>query len=355
MSKALIVIDVQRCFLPGGSLATGTAETAEKFTQDIYNLIASNKFGDVYLTQDMHHPDNVSMENMYKNENLKNTSKYEPRAPYFHRKINAYNLSKSTRRWGDATQLSKQVLWPRHCILPKDDPYFPEGYTGGKTANQLADGQYGSDLAYALSVFKNAKPADITSNVYTVYKGFDPEKDSYSAIADATGMPTPFISKINGVSQAPGRKGFLEQLKEKELTDIYICGIATDYCVYQTAMDLLDYYVFENKESPRKTKIHYLFDLTRPVVPDAVTPATLKTDVEGFLTKIGVTAPVTQYFVVEDAATMTGGRRRMNKTRKAHMRGCNCKGCWKKMKGGKKTRKPAGHKKGCKCIICKRR
>lgn len=45
---------------------------------------------------------------------------------------------------------------------------------------------------------------------------------------------------------------------------------------------------------------------------------------------------------------IAGGARRKNKTRK---------NCWPKpKKGGKRgTRKPMGHKKGCKCVICKRR
>jgi nicotinamidase-related amidase len=44
----------------------------------------------------------------------------------------------------------------------------------------------------------------------------------------------------------------------------------------------------------------------------------------------------------------SGGGRRKMKTRK---------NCWPKRKGGarKGTRKPMGHKKGCKCVVCKRR
>ena len=47
-------------------------------------------------------------------------------------------------------------------------------------------------------------------------------------------------------------------------------------------------------------------------------------------------------------SAIAGGARRTNKTRK---------NCWPKRTGGarKGTRKPIGHKKGCKCIICRRR
>ncbi len=396
MSKALVVIDVQNCFLPGGSLPVGNnkADNDKIFVRSIYDFITSTTFDDVYLTQDMHHPENTSMRNMHEEEIQENEKKLKDKETYPNYKpkhinipgglklrLGEYNLSNTKRRWGAAlgVDLTAQVMWPRHCIIPKNDKYYPQDYTGPKGVNE-SDGKYGSDLAFELNEFKNGKPSSVTSPVYTVYKGFDANKDSYSAIADAEGNDTPFIAKIDGVSQFPERKRFLEQLKEKNPKDIYICGIATDFCVYQTAMDLLDFYVFENEKSPRDCKIHFIHDLTRGVVPGSKNPKELEELVTQFLGTLGVPAEdVSKYFVVEMAnkvrnnlklantaamgvsglsniqVNMEGGRRR-SKTRKSHKKGCNCKSCWPKMKGGKRkgTRKPAGHKKNCKCVVCRR-
>ena len=59
--KALIVIDYQYCFLPGGSLATNVEgkftgdNTGAKMAKKIDELIKDNQFDSVYFTKDMHH------------------------------------------------------------------------------------------------------------------------------------------------------------------------------------------------------------------------------------------------------------------------------------------------------------
>jgi nicotinamidase/pyrazinamidase len=53
-------------------------------------------------------------------------------------------------------------------------------------------------------------------------KGTDPKIDSYSGFFD------------NGHRKATGLG---EYLKEKQVTDVYIAGLATDYCVKATALD----------------------------------------------------------------------------------------------------------------------
>jgi nicotinamidase/pyrazinamidase len=60
-------------------------------------------------------------------------------------------------------------------------------------------------------------------NVIIVSKGMDPEKDNYSALQ----------AKLeSGLSLA-------EQFSISEVKQIYICGLATDYCVKETALDAL--------------------------------------------------------------------------------------------------------------------
>jgi nicotinamidase/pyrazinamidase len=55
-----------------------------------------------------------------------------------------------------------------------------------------------------------------------VRKGTDPEIDSYSGFFD------------NGHRKATGLE---EYLRAEGVTDVYVCGLTTDYCVKATALD----------------------------------------------------------------------------------------------------------------------
>lgn len=415
--KVLIVIDVQNCFLEGGNLAVTGADTPQEFANKINTLIKDSGFSDVFLTQDVHHPENVSLMNidMHKNWRKYNEvngkkipvlrNSYVETNPAIEGslglKVNMYKNYPvvQKRRWGG--DLVAQVLWPRHCIIRPDDEYFPKNYKGSMSQNKVGE-TYGSDLAFSLDAYKNAQhnyykePSHAT--IYHVYKGFDQKKDSYSAIADAVGEEDPFISRVNGVSKAPDTSEkftkVLSQLNKEGITDIYVCGIATDFCVYQTTMDLIDLWMFSQKgPQANKPKVHLIYDLTRsvyaPGTPMHKSEQDYKDNVSKLLKDVGAEGPEEQYFVVDHYADVMkelagknvppapspnnsnfsgafskmfgstnanfqGGRR--NKTRKSHKRGCNCKSCWPKMKGGKRkgTRKPMGHKKGCKCVVCRR-
>jgi nicotinamidase/pyrazinamidase len=84
-----------------------------------------------------------------------------------------------------------QILWPVHCVQ----------HTRGAA------------LAAALD----------QSRISRVFqKGIDPEIDSYSALFD------------NGHRRSTGLG---EWLQSKGVTDVFICGLATDYCVRFTALD----------------------------------------------------------------------------------------------------------------------
>src|ERR1700704_1749406 len=82
--SALIVVDVQNCFLPGGSLAVKDGEQVIP----VINRIAKS-FANVVLTQDWHTPDHVSF-----------ASAHAGKKPFDVIKL----------RYGD------QVLWPDHCV-----------------------------------------------------------------------------------------------------------------------------------------------------------------------------------------------------------------------------------------------
>ncbi len=84
-----------------------------------------------------------------------------------------------------------QILWPDHCI---------QGSDGAKFHGDL-------DLPQAQLIIR---------------KGFDPEIDSYSAFFE------------NDRRTPTGLTGYL---RTRGLERAFLCGLATDYCVYYSAMD----------------------------------------------------------------------------------------------------------------------
>ena len=97
------------------------------------------------------------------------------------------------RKPGEVIQLAglEQVLWPVHCVQ----------HTPG------ADFHPDLDRSRIQAVFR---------------KGVDPEVDSYSGFFD------------NGRRRSTGLD---EYLRREGVEEIYICGLATDYCVRWTALD----------------------------------------------------------------------------------------------------------------------
>lgn len=84
-----------------------------------------------------------------------------------------------------------QVLWPTHCV----------------------QGTFGAEFHTDLN----------TQNIQAIFrKGTDVEVDSYSGFYD------------NGKRNSTGLHGFLTEL---QVTEVYVCGLAADYCVFYTAKD----------------------------------------------------------------------------------------------------------------------
>jgi len=84
-----------------------------------------------------------------------------------------------------------QTLWPDHCI---------QGSEGAKLHKDI-------DSDHIAAIFR---------------KGMDPEIDSYSGFYD------------NNHTSGTGLSGYL---KEKAITEIHICGLAADICVYYSILD----------------------------------------------------------------------------------------------------------------------
>lgn len=159
--KALIIVDMQYDFLPGGSLAVNEGD----LIIDRINKL-QEKYDVVVATQDWHPENHKSF-----------ASQHPEKIPFDVIELNG----------------TRQVLWPDHCI----------------------QGTKGAELHKGINQNKISA---------IIRKGMDPNVDSYSAFFD--------VNKKNPT----GLHGFL---KDYNITSVYVCGLAADYCVYYTAKDAL--------------------------------------------------------------------------------------------------------------------
>ncbi|MDR2221750.1 MAG: bifunctional nicotinamidase/pyrazinamidase [Flavobacteriaceae bacterium] len=99
----------------------------------------------------------------------------------------------STHKVFDSIDLNgiPQILWPDHCV----------------------QGTYGAE-------FTREWKSDDVAAIFR--KGMNVEVDSYSGFYD---------------NDKRGNTGLLGFLKEKQVTALYVCGLAADFCVYYTAKD----------------------------------------------------------------------------------------------------------------------
>jgi nicotinamidase/pyrazinamidase len=157
--SALLVVDVQNDFCPGGALAVPDGDAV---VEPINRLIPA--FRHVVLSQDWHPADHVSFASNWPGRKLYDT-------------VEADGVP--------------QVLWPDHCV----------------------QGSLGAD-------FKAALRADRATLV--LRKGTRPRLDSYSVLFE------------NDRTTKTGLDGWLRSLGVEE---VWICGLASDYCVFYSAMD----------------------------------------------------------------------------------------------------------------------
>ena len=157
--RALILVDLQPDFCPGGALAVARGDE----TIAVANRLLPH-FSTVVATQDWH--------------------------PKDHRSFATQHPGK---RPGDVIDLDglPQVLWPPHCV----------------------QGSPGAELHPGL---------DRARITHVTRKGTDPAIDSYSGFFD------------NGHRKATG---LTEWLRERWITQVYVLGLATDYCVKFTTLD----------------------------------------------------------------------------------------------------------------------
>ncbi|WP_310393495.1 bifunctional nicotinamidase/pyrazinamidase [Hymenobacter sp.] len=159
--KALLLIDIQNDFLPGGRLAVPEGDAIIPLVNAL-----QPRFDLVVATQDWHPAGHQSF-----------ASSHAGRRPF--EQIDLHGLP--------------QVLWPDHCT----------------------QASAGAELAAALH----------PERIEAIFrKGTNPEIDSYSAFFD------------NGHRKSTG---LADYLRGRGVTQVYVAGLAGDYCVYYSALDAL--------------------------------------------------------------------------------------------------------------------
>jgi nicotinamidase-related amidase len=224
--------------------------TTDNSDKDAASLIDGiiKKMGEytaVYVTKDSHPKNHISFANRISPTHPEG----DGLAPFTKR--DAPHYEKSKRRWTEKTK--EQDVWPKHCACTKQ---------GGALDDMYSDRNERGELGCDLPVDLQAALKNLHGLVGYVSKGFDENIDSYSAVADAMGDPTPELTHLKlpnaNETKMPGERSFLDHLNETGYDRIDVCGIARDKCVLWTAMDLLEYVT-------STTDVSFLYNLTRPV------------------------------------------------------------------------------------------
>lgn len=159
--RALLLVDIQNDFLPGGTLPVPNGDQVVAIANR-----AQYEFVRVYATKDWHPANHGSFADNHSN-----------------------------RKPGEIVELGgvEQILWPRHCVQNSSGSHFAPGLETGEIDR-------------------------------IVYKGTDPDVDSYSAFFD------------NSEARATGLE---EILRADGINELFVLGLATDYCVKFTVLDAL--------------------------------------------------------------------------------------------------------------------
>jgi len=173
---ALIVVDLQEDFCsPNGSLAVPEGRTIAPIINDLLKLPFIKKIA----TKDFHPPNHISFASNHPEPQNKPFTCFATIA-------NPYNP--------EETDISR--LWPVHCV----------------------QGTFGSELIAEL---------DVSQVELVIEKGKDHRVEMYSA------FEAPFRKPV--VKEASS--GLEQCLRDAQVTDVFVVGLAMDYCVKSTALD----------------------------------------------------------------------------------------------------------------------
>jgi nicotinamidase/pyrazinamidase len=180
MNKALIIVDLQNDFMPGGPLGVPCGHEVIPIANELQKI-----FDIIIASQDWHPANHGS-----------------------------FAVNHPEHKTGEIIQFHglEQVLWPTHCVQNTD----------------------GAKLVDGLPTTKINK---------IIHKGTNPLIDSYSIFFD----------------NARRQKTDLDDyLKSKSVSEIFLLGVATDYCVKFSALDgcYLDYKTYVIEDGCRGIDLH---------------------------------------------------------------------------------------------------
>jgi nicotinamidase/pyrazinamidase len=157
--KALIIVDLQNDFLPGGALPVPQGDEVISHANEL-----QRRFELVLATQDWHPPDHGS-----------------------------FAANHPGKKPGDRITLDgiEQILWPVHCV----------------------QNTHGAEFAAAF---------DTSRIAHVFHKGIESNIDSYSTFFD---------------NAHRRHTGLAHYLRKRSIKDIYLMGLALDYCVKYSALD----------------------------------------------------------------------------------------------------------------------
>ena len=157
--KALIIVDLQNDFLPGGALPVPQGDQVISLANEL-----PRRFELVLATQDWHPPDHGS-----------------------------FAANHPGKKPGDHVVLDgiEQILWPVHCV----------------------QNTHGAEFAFAF---------DKSRIAHVFHKGIERNIDSYSTFFD---------------NAHRRHTGLAHYLRKRSIKDVYLMGLALDYCVKYSALD----------------------------------------------------------------------------------------------------------------------
>lgn len=106
----------------------------------------------------------------------------------------------------------EETLWPVHCVQNSKGSEFPPEFTGANKVDSI------------------------------VKKGYLEDREYYSAFQDIWQLHRTEMDSL---------------LKDKGITDVYVVGLALDFCVFNTAIDAVRF----------NFKTHLIKEATKPVDP----------------------------------------------------------------------------------------
>lgn len=179
--NVLLVVDVQNDFIQGslGLSKCGEGEDGEEVIEPINRLLKEGVWKTIVYTQDWHPENHIGFFDNLHLRQLHPESK----------------ITKEKAKLFDTVLFLEpkleQRLWPVHCII----------------------NSWGSQLHERLFIAPDSKQ---------VRKGQNPDMESYSAFYD---------------NNSTDSTELLDILREYNVTDVYVCGLAYDICVRATCLD----------------------------------------------------------------------------------------------------------------------